>query len=407
MLNFRSGRELFYNRRKLLWLIFLAALAVRVAYISFLGEGYYFSDFRVYERAALSLIQSHGFDADYNRPPLYPIFLAANYLILGEHFITVRLVQALLGAYCSVLIFIIGTRLINHRAAIIAAGISVFYPYYVFLAGLLYPTLLTTFLLIAVLFFLLRGWDDRSLEQFLLASLCLGLATMATPVSLAFLPFLLGVVLLRRGMTFWRRLSTIGLMLLVTAGCILPWTAYYYHRHGQLILVDARAEKHMPDLAGKESSENQSKGSWGRVGAMLTHPGGAFVRLGSEFLHFWTFVPDRVVTKAEDYRQKRHAEDARLSTHNEFTAPWMSYVSILTYGPMFILALLGLIFHLKKRPILMLPLLLLLSQALGYSLFFTQVRYRLPVEFCLMLFAGGGAVALYDKLHRTTVNSGV
>jgi 4-amino-4-deoxy-L-arabinose transferase-like glycosyltransferase len=406
MLNFRNWRELFTNRRKLLWVIFLTALAVRVGYVSFLDEGYYFSDFRVYERAALSLMQSHGFDPDYNRPPLYPLFLAANYMVLGEHFITVRLIQALLGAYCSVLIYVIGVRLLGPRAGAIAAGISVFYPYYVFLSGLLYPTLITTLLLIAVLFFSLRGWEDKSPLHFLLAALCLGMATMATPVSLAFLPCLVGALLLRRGMSWWRRLSTTGLMLLIMAGCILPWTAYYYHRHGQIILVDARAERHMPDLAGNESPENHSKGPLGRVESMVTHPGRAFVRVGSEFLHFWTFIPDRVVTKDEDYRQQRHAEDARLITNHELTAPWLDYVSILTYGPVFILAIMGLIVHLKRRRILILPLMLLLSQALGYSLFFTQVRYRLPVEFCLMLFAAGGAAAIYDKLHRTTVNSG-
>jgi len=67
--------------------------------------------------------------------PLYPLFLAANYLIFGQQFITVRLVQAVLGAYCSVLIFLLGSSLLGERVGKIAAIISIFYPYYIFLSG--------------------------------------------------------------------------------------------------------------------------------------------------------------------------------------------------------------------------------------------------------------------------------
>jgi 4-amino-4-deoxy-L-arabinose transferase-like glycosyltransferase len=398
--------KLRFDRRTLLWALFITALLVRLAYISTLKEGYYFSDFRVYEKAALSLINGDGFDTDYRRPPLYPLFLAANYLVLGKHFFTVRLIQALLGAYCCVLIYLIGSRLVGDRAGKIAGVISVFYPYYVFIAGLLYPTLITTFLMINVLFFAILAREQKSIAYFLLAVFCLGIATMATPVSLAFLPFLILAMPRELAVKPGRRWLIYAASILITAACILPWTAYYYRAHGKLILVDARVEAHLPNLAGNVGTDDHQNPPRGRFQSMLDNPGKTIVRVGSEFLHFWALVPDRVVTRDSEYRQRRHQEDTRLVVNHAFTSSLLNYVSILTFGPVLILAIWGIVVFRKRKQVIILPLLMLLSQAVGYSFFFTQVRYRLPVEFCLMILAGAGAVAIYDRYRARPVTSG-
>ncbi len=406
-INLTEVIKLFASRRAFLWTIFVTALVVRLVYISTLQEGYYFSDFKVYERAALSLLNGEGFNPEYRRPPLYPLFLAANYLVFGQHFFTMRLVQALLGAYCSVLIFVAGSRIFGDRVGKIAAWISVFYPYYIFLAGLLYPTLITAFLLIGVLYFLTLARENGSVAYFMLATFCLGMATMATPVSLAFLPFM--ILWLPRGLTISpaRRWLVGFSAILVIAGCMLPWSYYYYERHGRIILVDARAQDHMPNLSGDSSAAADGEIPPGRLLTMISHPGKTLARISSEFLHFWTFVPDRIVTRNPDYRDKRHRQDQRLIVDHKFTSRWLDLVSILTYGPVFILALIGLGINWKRWELISLPLLLLLSQAVGYSFFFTQVRYRLPVEFCLMIFAGVGVAGLYDKYKSRAVKSEV
>jgi len=375
-------------------------LGVRLAYISFLKEGIYFSDFRAYDAAARSLLAGQGYGLDYVRPPLYPLFLAAVYWLFGPHFWAIRGVQALLGAVATVFVYFLGRRVLGELAGRFAALIAAFYPYYIFIAGLDYPTLLTTLFLILTAWFLLRAETGRSWLHVAAAALFLGLAALAVPVSLVFLPFMIVWLVFVPRMKWSRRAGLALISAAVVALTLTPWTWYNYQRFGQFVPIDARAAKHLPafgEAAEEEAGEVESAGVSGRLRGILENPGPFLERYSREFLHFWTFVPDRVVTQEESYRQRIHQQDQRMVVDHSLTSSWLNYVSILSYGPVFLLSLVGLAAGLAHWRPLSLILMLLLSQALGYSFFFTQVRYRLPVEFCLMIFAGGGAAFLINK----------
>lgn len=381
------------------WAIFFIALVVRLIHIATLKEGFYFSDFIAYDGAAVSLLQGHGFGLEYSRPPLYPVFLAANYFLFGHHICAVRIVQAVMGAFSSVLLFKLTDDLLGRKAAHVTAWISVFYPYYIFIAGLEYPTLVTSFLLICVIYLLQISIKKNSFVHVALAALCLGMAALAVPVSLAFLPFLLLWFLLISRWDMKRKILSSAVSVVVVAGCLLPWTLYCYNEFGKFVLVDPRAAKHLPVVAQGESiSTGKRVSSDQRLDLIMTHPGKFLLNVGGEFIRFWKFVPDRVVTKDVNVRMEYHEKDQRMVVDNPYVSSLMDWVSILTYGPVFLLALVGIVLCWDSWYALSLPFLLLLSHALGYSLFFSQTRYRLPVEFCLMILAGGGAVTLWGKL---------
>lgn len=371
-------------------------------HIALLREGFYFSDFKAYDRAAQSLANGEGFGPEFSRPPLYPVFLAVQYLVFGLHLFPVRCIQALLGAYCSVLIYSIGDHILGKGPARVAAWISVFYPYYVFISGLLYPTLITTFLLVTMLYFIVLFTRTRSLSYLLLAALCLGLASLAVPVCLAFLPFLFVWYFFISGVQVRRAILSSTLFLLVVGLTLAPWTYYGYRHYGRLVLVDPRVEKHLPVIESQDaaSGENNPSNYGGRLGMVLQQPGKYLGNMAGEFIRFWKFIPDRVVTTRLDYRLKVHQEDERMIVDHPYTSPVLDWVSILTYGPVFILAIAGILLSTGSWKLLSLPLLLLLSQAVGYSLFFAQTRYRLPVEFCLMILAAGGAWALWNRIAK-------
>ena len=101
-----------------------------------------------------------------------------------------------------------------------------------------------------------------------------------------------------------------------------------------------------------------------------------------------------------EYRVEVHREDKRMVVNHPYASPLLNWVSLGSYGPVFILALTGIVLCARSWILLSLPILLLFSQAFGYSFFFAQTRYRLPVEFCLMILAGGGAWALWSLRQR-------
>lgn len=391
-----SGKLIFYVSSP--WVIFFTALAIRLIHITFLKEGFYFSDFEAYDRGAHSLMAGQGFGPEYDRPPLYPLFLAANYLIFGVHLYSIRIIQALLGAFSSVLVFFITDRILGKNPANIAAWISVFYPYYIFIAGLLYPTLITTFFLICMIYFLLLSVEKNSIVYSAVASVCLGIASLAVPVCLAFLPFLILWFLLFSGLRKVRALLITALYIVVSAAILSPWALFCYNHYGRFVLIDPRMGRHLPVVQtddGDSKSANKEGGK--RFRGLLESPDVYLGHIGSEFIRFWSFVPDRVITSRMDYRQEVHQQDPRMVVDHPFTSSLMNWLSILTYGPVFILALAGIVFSRKHWRLLSLPLLLLLSHALGYAFFFAQTRYRLPVEFCLMILAAGGACAIWNK----------
>ena len=98
------------NWRRTLLVIFTAALLIRIAFIFTLQDGYYFADAPIYSAAASHLLEHGEFPEDFDRAPLYPVFLAVVYGLIGEDVIIPRIVQAVLGACIAVLLAVIGKR---------------------------------------------------------------------------------------------------------------------------------------------------------------------------------------------------------------------------------------------------------------------------------------------------------
>ncbi|MBU1652637.1 glycosyltransferase family 39 protein, partial [bacterium] len=338
---------------------------------------------------------------EYARPPLYPFFIAVVYAISGHHMLALRLAQAILGALCTVVIYKIADQIFSRQAALVAGLIAVFYPYYVFISGLLYPTLLTAFLLMCVIYAVVLAQRQNPAPFYIAAGIFLSLAGLAVPASLAFTPFLILWLVFLSGTPLKKSIPYALLITVVVLVSLAPWTIYCYQQYGKLVLIDPRMEKHLPVVkSDAESPEYVEYGDGERITKIFKNPGPFLTNMSIEFLHFWSFVPDRVVTRQQTYREEVFKRDKRMVLDNPYTSPLMDWISIMTYGPVFILALAGIFLCGSSWRMASLPLLLLLSQAFAYSFFFTQIRYRLPVEFCLMLFAGCGAVSLWSKLKK-------
>jgi len=241
-----SGRD-----RKLYLGVFLAALVVRLALVGFLENKWYFYDTIHYHTAAESLIQGQGFgesvfvsedgNSAYKLEPVYPIFLALVYLPFGKSLLAVRIVQAIVLSLIPILMFMIGSRLYGDRAGLIAAGIAVLYPYFVFLSGFLYPTGLATLFILLFVFHNLRFYDHGKPSDLLFVGAFLGLIVLTLPVALVLLPFW-GLWIMRypqkpiRPFVVQFALPFVCFVLTVT-----PWTIRNYLTFGKLVPIRAHA----------------------------------------------------------------------------------------------------------------------------------------------------------------------
>ncbi|RPI29637.1 MAG: hypothetical protein EHM61_00840 [Acidobacteria bacterium] len=392
--------------------LFLIASLVRVVFVLSLQPGFYFWDSVKYDRAAVSLLNQGTFGAEYDRSPAYPLFLAGIYLVLGKSILSIRLVEAVLGGVIAVLLAVIGKRTVGRTSGLLAGLIWTFYPLAVFLAGLVYPETIITLFLAGAVALLLAGIGSEPVSgqrpavseaassvrplPLIAAGLLMLLAFLAKPVVAAtFLGVCVWLVLWKR----WRSLPAVGLLV---AGFCLPlvlWVAVSSHYFGRVIISDPRAGR-MVDRVGSTNMDEVRKG---RIQRILEDPGAFVVHVATEFAHFWQIYPERVVMSDQSLRDKFHERDARVVRKTVFNANSLTaWASILSIGPVFLLALGGVFFLVRDRRWADLSLLafIVLSFAVAYSFFFTQLRYRIPVEPYIILLAGHGLAMLGELVWR-------
>ncbi|MFX0140063.1 MAG: ArnT family glycosyltransferase, partial [Candidatus Hodarchaeota archaeon] len=130
----------------------------------------------------------------------------------------------------------------------------------------------------------------------------------------------------------------------------------------------------------KLSTNLRKSGTFEEIQKILTSdPKTFFRRYFSEFIHFWSLYPDRVEAK------------------NKFTGNSSKLISIISFAPILSLFLIGLLFSFPKWRKIYVLFFIIISFALGYSFFQTRLRYRIPVEPYIIIFAANGLVILWER----------
>lgn len=398
------------NRNAFLF-IFLFGLLLRIGYSSTLENKWYYYDTVHYDKAAQAILHGEGFGSgyyfsnmgfnkEYSLEPVYPIFLASIYGVFGRDFFIVRIFQSIFSALICWFIFLIARRVFGAKTGLIATLISIFFPLHIFTSGLLYVTTLITFFLSVMIYSALKMLDSNSIVWPVMTGIFLGLATQSIPIVFAFYPFLALWIIFWMGKTKSYKMKSLFIVFTVTLLSLTPWTVRNYRVFHKIVPIRAAVGEELfkakmnvesgmkIDLYQnskldstiidntkfqKSLSKMRRQNFIQKIKSIVfDNPDKFLKRYGHEFLHFWTFYPTRVKTK------------------NEFFSTFTKWVSILTFGPVLFFAILGITFSYRKYHITLILTFLILSFALAYSFFMTQVRYRIPIEPYLIIFAAYG-----------------
>ncbi|MCR4437645.1 MAG: glycosyltransferase family 39 protein [bacterium] len=402
----RTVRQLLADR--VFVVISLLALAARLLFVASLENRLYWPiDENAYDHLARSLVAGNGYvdeqgRATAYRPVGYPAFLALIYLLFGRSLAAVRIVQSVLTTALVGVVYLLALRLFDRRVARIAAGICALYPYFVYVAGVLYSEALCVFLLAYAVYRFIRACDEPRTLRFVGLGTLLGALLLIRPNLLAALPFFVAwycwVPGVRRRMLAWMA----ALSLLVAIATIAPWVARNYVRLGAFTLTtnggrnfwlgnnpaataDTGNEVALPpDLAQRldqASSEVERDRIYYATGlAFIRQQPVRFLRLAaSKAVAFWRLYP----VPSTGFKQNE-----RLS----------KVASIVTFGPLLGLAILGLIASWRRSPRENLAFLcLFIGFDVAHALYIAIVRLRLPLDVFLMPFAGFGVVWLVQR----------
>lgn len=419
----------------ILVLLFLAALGVRLAYLADVSDHPAFRtpivDASFYDLAARSL--AAGGEATprlFWQPYLYPRLLAAVYAA-GGSILTVKVLQAVLGALTAVGTFLLGRRRLGFGPGLVAGGIVAVYGPLVLFEGELLAAGVAAFEAVALLL-LLEGVGSR-LETGvgLLRALGLGIAVglagavagLTRPTFLPFLAVAVGWLAVR---TFrsteprraaWRRTVAVTAAAAVAFAAVVLPVAFAAERvtgsfsflpgSGALNLYIGNSEELCETLTVRPGAE------WGELLALPERHG------ARGYSQRQRFYRDRVLDLARErpgvFLGNLGAKALRFVSSRELPRnldvyvwrEWSGWLSILTwkvgpfgfpFGVLLPLAVVGVVWSRRR---LGTPLLLFLTlYPLAVIAVFVSARYRVPVVPALALAAAAGGAALVEAVRE-------
>lgn len=412
-------------------LIFLLALAARLAWVATLSDTLTWDDEREFAAVARHLAAGEGFvSASYRANPVLPVYLGINFRLFGEHYFVARAGQAVFGALTCVLVAATAARLVSPAVGVVSGLLLALYLPHVYLSGVFYVECLFTLLIALTVYLAVRGLDARQpLGMGVLTGCAFGLTALTRPVFLAYLPLLLAGSVLGAAAGLRRTLPACAAIVVTAALTILPWTLRNYLVFGQPIVVSTgfgtKLWQGNNELAAGDADDRElywwgpvwkarldalGEGERGVIQARYAEVGRQVeelqVRTGDQYL-----ASDAILGPiAIEYIRTHPGRCARLFaaklvtlfqpfsktiTTNEDTSARNRVLAAVAYLPMLALALAGAWLGRSRHRGLLLLYGVIGSLATAYGLLNTCTRFRLPLDPYLIVFASIALVELW------------
>jgi len=405
------------SNRKLIFAIFLFSFLIRIFYVVSLKPRNISPDGHSWNLIACNIANGNDYGGSW-RAPIYSYFLAGIYFLCGDHppeglskkgIFFARILQAIISSFTVVLIFFIGAKIFNETSGLISAFLMSFYPYLIFYAGDILAETIYTFFIALSIYFLLNFLEKDCLKNRALSGISLGLTFLVKGSFLLFYVFVFLWILIKKK-NFFKTMKISISIFLFTGLTILPWAvrnSLFYKSFmimppgGGLVLwqsnnplaiklettgsIDTEKDRwdtpfeYWPHEREKEikklgilEAEKQFKRE--ALAFILINPKDFLRHMKLRFFHFWLLWP-RIGSR----RNKLIAK---------CTSAW-----ILPLG------WLGIILSLKKywRETILL-IFLIATFNFTHMIFFCNIRYRVPIDPYLIIFAGYTIFRLGKKM---------
>jgi len=225
--------------------IFISSLLIRIFSIFWISASLS-GDAKVYDSLAKSIIGWGGLSVQMlkNFPlkdhPVYPLFISANYYLFGESLTPVWIMQAILGSFLCILIYLITKEIFDRRIALLAGLATALYPVFIKLSIMMLSEGLFVFIFTFSFFLAVRYLKTLKLHYLIASSVMLGITALTRSVVILF-PFLLSSYIFyrdRNRLAFRKNFTHQGLFILVFIGTVSLWSIRNYHvTGGQIVPV--------------------------------------------------------------------------------------------------------------------------------------------------------------------------
>jgi hypothetical protein len=369
---------------------------------------------------------------------LYTLYLAAIYKVFGTYPLIARVIQALIGGvFQTFLVWRIGTHLFKQSVGLIAAALNAVYVYFFYYAGAL---ITETFYITCILwtfdasFRLVRndakmvGW-----HQWLELGLAIGLTVLLRQVFLLFLPFLFFWIWwnVRDGQASdsgWKNhlkyrihesaIKGLSVVVLIMALMIAPWTIRNYRAFGTFVLLNTNAgfafywgnhpihgTKFIP-IISRSTKSYQELIPQELLSLNEAEIDQALMREG-----FRIVLDDPVryillsVSRIEEYVKFWPSKDSGFLSNISRVGSFGILLPFMIFGVGVSLSRLRASSYRGRRSMFLIIYLFIVIYASIHFLTWTLIRYRLPIDGFLIIFAALSFEILIKKIYSRMGNS--
>lgn len=431
--------------RTVLLCIVAVAVVFRLAVAMYMGNAVYplpgIFDQVSYDTLARQLLAGNGFTFPTTWWPatrpgeptahwsfLYTFWVAGVYALSGVSPLVVRLLQAVIvGVLHPWLTWRIGNRLFGQRAGLVAVALVAVYTYFVYYAGAL---MTESFYILGILWVLdlATAWEQRQnattsdvdARFWLQLGVALGVTVLFRQVFLLFIPLLslwffgVGITRANAGWRLHRASRTfVGLAVagVVTLSMILPWTIRNYLAFDRFVLLNTNAGYaffwgnhpiYGTNFVGILPADGPSYQDLIPEELLSLDEAALDQALLQKGIGFITADPRRYallsLSRAEEYFKIWPSDDSSLASNigrvasAGILAPFMLYGLVLSVR--------------RRRDTVRASNVLLYIFIVAYTgihlLSWALIRYRLPVDAVLLLFAAVAFVQLADHIRKSS-----
>ncbi|MEW6075162.1 MAG: glycosyltransferase family 39 protein [Candidatus Omnitrophota bacterium] len=396
--------------KKLLLLVFLLAVALRlftaIYYLNFdphaqsvldgkpfLGAGYstdeIIGDRDRYNNLAQS-VSYYGTLAPVagseTHPPLYPLFLSVFYMLFGYHVYSFLIPQILLDSLNSILIFFLAQYLfVNRKISFISAFFYACNPHFILTSIQLYSEALYFFLIIAVFLSFKELFLKYSMKNVVICGVFLSLAALCRTIFLAFIPFALAWFVYAFRFLKKKMLAGLAVLCATIAFLFMPWLIRNYALFSKpvfssdySIVLAKSISLSDPDQAGRYLVNNR---------APVSH----FIRWALE-------RPSRYLSAT-----KKRFSTFFFDAYPQGVSGRHQFIANIIFYLIFPLGYIGLLVEVWRRQKLPLLIFLFIASTVFVHILTDidgELRYRLPTEIFLGIFAWYGIMFLSYILRK-------
>lgn len=383
----------------ILLLIVLVAFTLRLIYGLSLGESLIWPDAYYYNEVAINIASGAGYVLNNGQEsfdaPAFPVYLALFYSIFGVKLWIFRAFQALLASFLVLIVYKLSAVVFNRLCGILAAFITAIYPYYIYISVQILPTGIFILIVALTVWCLFKNLTTGKYLCAIFAGIFFGIGTLSVPPYVSYLPCIFIIYAFYPKLSLKNRIIMPVTIVFCFSLVITPWILRGYFMHNELYFIskgDAPAfiRGNWPNasadhgqmkeyklselLTGEETNVYKNMGEDEKkvflkkkmFEYIKSHPIWFIKLYFAKFINLYRFYPSTISGIGKNQVIK--------------------WISILSYGPVFLLGLVG-IFLSRRQWKELLPFYLpFLSMPALYALFLTNVRYRLPLDLYLIMF---------------------